>query len=118
MIFKILVGAIVLIAIVAVAYGIWKWMNLQRQQKQNHEINIVGALHNLRIPKQDLLAMRNKKLANYQSLAQFMCNHLKSNKVAMNVKLRPIAKNPSQKTDVQLNMAMTQQTKETHSKPA
>lgn len=116
-----------LIALTAAAYGIWRWMNVQRQTKQR--INVLGVVHNMRLPKQDILpiqpSVESKKSAAYhRSLAEFMCNHLKYNEVAMKLNLKPIAKNayPSQETNVQLDMFLSdpvaQQTKEMHAKSA
>lgn len=112
--------------IAIIAYGIWKWINLQRRKK--HLINIVGAIHNLRIPKQDMLKLQqsdeHQKSSIHQSLSERICNHLKFNAIAMDLKLKPAAENaePSGETNVQLDMFLAdpvaQPTEETHAKSA
>lgn len=130
---KTVIGCIVLIAIIAIAYGVWKWIDLQRQQK--HWMNILGTVHNLKIPKQEILTMQqwneHKKSATHQSLPEFICNYLKFNVVAMNIKLKPAAQDtvsanmaspigPStmpQATNVQLDVFVLEQpTEEIHAK--
>lgn len=75
----------------ATSYGIWKWTIFQRQKQ--HRLNILGAVHNLRIPKQAILTKEQSgKLAAPQSLAEFVRNNLNLNAVAMNVRFTPVAK--------------------------
>lgn len=98
-------------------------------------MNILGTVHNLKIPKQEILTMQqwneHKKSATHQSLPEFICNYLKFNVVAMNIKLKPAAQDtvsanmaspigPStmpQATNVQLDVFVLEQpTEEIHAK--
>lgn len=49
--------------------------------------------------KPEILAKEhNEKSANPQSLAEFICNHLKSNAVAMDMRFEPVAKDTDSAT--------------------